>query len=235
MVRTLSKALGLSMTNPPKYPRTAHWPWSETIHSDDNTSDCSERFIKTPVIITEKLDGGNTCLFDGQVYARSTDAPASDGWFAMVKKHQVWKTVGNTDYIYYGEGLYGIHSVEYDPLAENSTYFLFAVREAATGVFLSWEEVELHAEELGVLTVPVVFSGEFASVEELTAFLKTERKSPSALGPEKEGFVIRRPNSFHATDFLQNVVKFVRAHHVQTDQHWRRNWQPCRLKGMNDV
>jgi hypothetical protein len=216
--------------NPPKYPRTPHWPWSETIHADDSTLTCPERFVNTPVVITEKLDGGNTCLFDGQVYARSTGQPATDGWFAMVKKHQAWKTVGNTDYIYYGEDIYGIHSIEYNSVTEDETFYLFAVREVFTGLFLSWGDVEVHANLLGVNTVPIVFNGQFASVEELSKYLAAERKKPSFIGPEKEGFVIRRAEAFPVTDFSRSVSKFVRAHHVQTDQHWRRNWQPCKLQ-----
>src|SRR3546814_4819825 len=53
-------------------------------------------FLNRPVVITEKLDGGNTCLWNGQVYARSVESPANDGWFAMVKKHHAWRSEEHT-------------------------------------------------------------------------------------------------------------------------------------------
>ena len=36
----------------------------------------------------------------------------------------------------------------------------------------------------------------------------------------KEGFVIRNINEFSYDDFSDNVAKWVRAMHVNTDQHW---------------
>ena len=124
--------------------------------------------------------------------------------------------------------VYGIHSIEYDPLKEYRTYYLFAVRQGDT--FLSWDDVELYASFLDIPTVPVVLRGGFDSQVEMTQFLRAERLLPSMLGEEKEGFVIRKPDAFAANDFDRNVMKYVRPKHVQTDQHWRRNWQPCKLK-----
>ena len=53
---------------------------------------------------------------------------------------------------------------------------------------------------------------------------------PSTFGKEKEGCVIRKANSF--TDeqgFENNVCKYVRANHVQTDEHWTKNWKKAEL------
>ncbi|WP_444997398.1 hypothetical protein [Aliikangiella sp. IMCC44359] len=35
-----------------------------------------------------------------------------------------------------------------------------------------------------------------------------------------EGYVIRLEEPFHYSDFADSVAKWVRAEHVQTDQHW---------------
>jgi hypothetical protein len=42
----------------------------------------------------------------------------------------------------------------------------------------------------------------------------------SQFGPEQEGYVVRNTSSFLLRDFEQNVAKFVREGHVQTDKHW---------------
>lgn len=225
---------------PPKYPSTPHWPWSEKVHRDDSYHSDPEWFVGPEVIVTEKLDGGNTCLCNGEVYARSIQAPSNDGWMAMVKKHHTWKTE-REDLCFYGEDLYGIHSIEYDALKEDETFRLFASRffnpeteDNEKSWFSDWDLVEKHAKALNVKTVPVLFRGKFGSVKEITEFFKDNLASPSKLGPDCEGFVMRRPISFDSRDFAKNVCKYVRADHVQTDEHWRRNWQKCKIIGRKE-
>ena len=227
------------MDHPPKYPSTPHWPDSEGVHRDDTYHHDPTIFLGKEVVITEKLDGGNTCLFHGEVYARSVAAPTTDGWFDLVKKYHVWKTndewFNNT--AIYGEDLYGIHTLEYYPLAQDKTFYAFAARSAISDlwsskdiVFHSWDTVTHCAKRLIVPTVPVVYRGEFENVKEITEFFRDTLRTPSALGPEKEGFVMRIADAFSAEAFPQCVCKYVRKDHVQTDEHWRRNWQPCKLK-----
>ena len=45
----------------------------------------------------------------------------------------------------------------------------------------------------------------------------------------KEGVVVRRVHEFGADDFSKNVVKYVRENHVQTDEHWTKNWKRAKL------
>jgi len=217
------------MNTPPKYCRTSHWPESETVHEDDFLSDYANEFVDKEIVITEKLDGGCTTLFNGEVYARSTGMPSHDGWMAMVRKHHSWKTHQFPNIAFYGEDLFGVHSISYNALLEDETYYLFAVREGDT--FVSWNDVVMYANMLHVKTVPVIFRGIMENTIELTKFMQAQRKTPSALGPEKEGFIIRHPEKFNAADFEKHVVKYVRKNHVQTkDKHWRKNWQSCQLK-----
>ena len=70
-----------------KYPSTPYWPWSPTIGRGDAVHAEPERFVDKPVVVTEKLDGGNTLLHAGEVYGRSVAAPSRGKWMAMVKKH----------------------------------------------------------------------------------------------------------------------------------------------------
>lgn len=233
---------------PPKYRSTGHWVNSPTVHRDDTYHPAPEHFIGARVVVTEKLDGGNTCLFRGDAYARSVDSPAAEAWFAMVKKYHAWKTgqehAGNParqlemrNYAFYGEDIYGVHSIEYGAVHPSRTFYLFSVVDVRTMESVHWGDVEAFSCALDVPTVPVVHKGVFNSVDELSAFLDAEMEKPSALGGEREGFVIRLEEAFPfgdnikegKTDVMRNICKYVRPNHVQTDQHWRRNWKSCKL------
>ena len=104
------------MNTPPKYPKTPYWYLSPSItrNEEDTINDevllYMDAFIDVDVVITEKLDGSNVLLNDGDVYARSTSGgPAvSSPWLGMVKKHHAWKTTNNNLCIY-GEDIYGVH------------------------------------------------------------------------------------------------------------------------------
>jgi len=216
------------MNHPPKYPSTPHWPWSEKVHKDDSYHINPGFFVGKEVVITEKLDGGNTCLWDGQAYARSTSSPAVAGWFVMVKKYHAWKTTKVRDLFFYGEDLYGIHSIEYDPMKEENTYHLFAIRNTKDK-FLSWDALTGLSASYDLPVAPVCFRGTFGSIDAVTDWFIKNRPVGSSLGPEREGFVMRLAKSFPADQFSVNVCKYVRKNHVQTDEHWTRNWKPCKI------
>ena len=187
------------------------------------------RFVGEEVVVTEKLDGGNTLLHAGNVYARSVSAPSEAKWMAMVKKHHAWK-VTESDVWLYGEDIYGVHSIEYEPVAERATYYAFALRRG-DGAFVAFAEVEEYARQRDIPVVPVLYEGRFESVAEIRAFLSRAHGEPSALGGEREGVVMRLAREFPAAAFSDSVCKSVRAGHVQTDEHWTRNWKPCRIAG----
>jgi len=180
------------MTNPPKYPHTPHWPHSEGVHRDDTYHSDPTIFLGKEVVVTEKMDGGNTCLFRGDVYARSVAAPTTDSWFAMVKKHHAWKTKDPyfQDIAIYGEDLYGIHTLKYYPLAEDQTFYVFALRSTYDpdtdilalykNYFYSWDVVIICAEKLPAPTIPIVHRGVFESEKEITEFFRDTLRTPSA-------------------------------------------------------
>ena len=208
-----------------KYPSTPYWPWSPSKGRGDDVHANPERFVGEAVVVTEKLDGGNTLLHGGAVYARSVAAPSEGKWMAMVKKHHAWK-VTEPDVYLYGEDIYGVHSITYDPVAEQETFHAFALRDR-TGLFAAFPEVEAYARRRDIPVVPVLFTGRFRSVAEIRAFVERAHRQPSALGGEREGVVLRLARKFPMTEFQDNVCKSVRAGHVQTDEHWTRNWKPC--------
>lgn len=204
----------------PKYPRTMHHPSSPGLQNDDRVCENPNLILNRPVIITEKLDGGNACLFGGEVYARSTGQPSTAGWFAMVRKHHAWKTIGETHRFFYGEDLFGIHSIEYGPIHEDETYRLFGILDRSDPInpfWLSWAETVVAAEEKGMKTVPVLFLGTFTSQKELTKWFESEIQKQSTLGGPREGFVICSVDRILPEEFPSLVMKYVRKGHVQTD------------------
>ncbi len=210
-----------------KYPSTPYWPWSPAIGRDDDVHRDPGRFIEDAVVVTEKLDGGNTLLHGGRVYGRSVAVPSDAKWMAMVKKHHAWK-VNEPDVYLYGEDIYGVHSIAYDPVTERETFYAFALRSAG-GAFAAFSDVEAYAKRRSIPVVPVLFEGCFRSVGEIRAFVEGAHREPSALGGEREGIVLRLARGFPAGEFADNVCKSVRPEHVQTDEHWTRNWTPCRI------
>ena len=212
-----------------KYPSTPYWPWSPAVGRAEQVHRSPDRFVGVDVVLTEKLDGGNTLLHAGRVYARSVSAPSDGPWFAMVKKHHAWK-VKEPEVFLYGEDIYGMHSLSYGPVAEERTFYAFALRDG-NGVFASFPEVEAYAKLREIPVAPVLFRGRFQSVAEIRAFIEEAHDKPSTLGGEREGVVMRLSCGFPAREFADNVCKSVRLGHVQTDEHWTRHWKPCRITG----
>ena len=215
------------MPSIPKYPSTPYWPWSPTIGRGDAVHANPDRFVGESVVVTEKLDGGNTLLHTGAVYARSVSVPSEGKWMAMVKKHHAWK-VTEPDVHLYGEDIYGVHSIAYEPVAEERTFYAFALRRGDGG-FDPFAEVEDYAIRRDIPVVPVLFTGCFQSAADIRAFVDRAHHEPSALGGEREGVVLRLAKGFRAPEFEDNVCKSVRVGHVQTEEHWTRNWRPCRI------
>jgi len=210
-----------------KYPRTYHLPFSPEVHSDDKVLHDISNFIGKDIIITEKADGGNTCLSQEGVFARShgqqTDCPTFDyikNIHYFSKKHMM-----NHEYKYYGENLYAIHSIVYTNLKDY--FYLFGISDKEK--FLSYFDMVKEATRMGFKSVPVVFRGIFETEKKLKDFLDDEIKKDSYWGGEREGFVIRTPNEFPIEDFSENVVKYVRKGHVQSDKHWKENWKKQEL------
>ena len=216
------------VTNRLKYPRTPYWPHSPTIGRGDTVHSDPGRFVRCPVVVSEKLDGSNVLIHRGRVYGRSIATEAAHKWLAMVKKHHAWK-VTNPDVLLYGEDIYGVHSIQYDAVREDQTFYAFALRDA-TGVFRSMAALEEFATERSIPVVPVLHHGQFDSVREIQEFIQRQHAKESVLGGEREGVVMRVAQGFPSSDFAHNVCKSVRQDHVQTDQHWTRHWRPCALR-----
>ena len=207
-----------------KYPRTYHFPFSLGTTSDDRIRQNWQNILQNPLVITEKLDGENTCLKTSGVYARSHAAPTQNPWAKNMLP--LWESLKNDlgDLALYGENLYGIHSITYTHLETH--FYLFGIQQ--NNKWLSWEEVEEYAQLLNLPTVPVLAKSTFQEAE-LEKFIHQTMQNESRLGGEIEGVVCRNAQPFLNQDFAQNVLKYVRKNHVKTDEHWTRNWKRAPL------
>lgn len=219
-----------------KFPSIQHLPWSPADSRDDKrASDNYWRYLKDKwLVITEKLDGGNTCLaHDGYVYARSHTGPAEGEDYDHLKAYipQVHGYLQQNHLDIFGENMYAVHSIEYEELS--SWFYVFAIRQWIPSqnnyTWLSWREVERISNRLGLAVVPTICPEKlFANEAEFKNFVLMGMKS--SFGTEIEGYVIRRAGNILPSMWDKSVFKYVRKDHVQTDQHWSRNWKKAELR-----
>lgn len=195
-----------------KYPRTMHLPWSQSVNKDDRMLENVDQFKGKEVVVTVKMDGENSSLYNDYLHARSIDGNShpSRNWlknFWNSFKHEIPE-----DWRICGENLYAQHSIIYNDL---ESYFLMFSMWNEKNICLSWTDTKEWAELLEIKTVPILYEGIFdeKKIKELWDSSKWETM---------EGYVIRLSSSFSYSAFNKSVAKFVRKNHVQTCKH---NWQ----------
>ncbi len=196
-----------------KYPRTYHVPLSPGTTSDDKIKHDMSCFDGKTVIITEKMDGENTSLYRDYTHARSLD---SNNHPSRNYVKGIWGKIRHLipeGWRICGENMYAEHSIHYDNLED---YFLVFSIWNDKNECLSWEDTKKMCQELGLKTVHVIKTAHIFDpihIHQLGLFIIKQTSSV-------EGFVIRNAESFHYNDFSDNVVKWVRENHIQTDEHW---------------
>ena len=213
-----------------KYPRSPHLPWSPGGTSDDRRMLDTSTLINVDIVITEKCDGSNLTYTREQVFSRSHARPPVHGSFDLAKAtHAELRGQLSGGVSLFCEYCYAVHSIEYEGLPGYS--LLFGVRDDERKQWWSWVMVELQAQLLGLPTVPVLFRGRVSSERELRALTDDLAREPSAFGGPREGVVVRVAGEFTDEQFGRSLGKWVRAGHVQTDEHWlHQDIRPQRLR-----
>lgn len=216
-----------------KYFRSYHFPFSPGTTSDDRISKDYSFLENTEVVITEKLDGENNCITKGGVYARSHSTYTTSKWSKVVR--DIHARIGHQlddETFIFGEGMGAIHSLEYQEL--DSYYYVFGIRVG--NEWLKWDDVCSYADILELPTVPVMERGEFSDIK--TEVEKIVQQPSTYKGvdtiskrEQMEGVVVRRVNGFPQEESHLNLLKWVRAGHVNTGEHWTKNWQPHKING----
>ena len=207
-----------------KYPRTYHLPWSDGINKDDRIMRNVNYFDGRQVVVTEKVDGECSTLYNDYTHARSVDGrshPSRD------RLKSIWGSISHNipdDWRLCGENMYAKHSIAYSNL---ESYFLaFSIWNKDK--CLSWEDSLEWFELIGVSHVPVMYMGLYN--EDKIKSLYNEKTMYSSC----EGYVVRLADEFSYSEFQYSVGKFVRRNHVSTDRHWMRGRriEPNALKEM---
>lgn len=205
-----------------KYPRTFHLPWSPGVTDEDKLIPSLDAFEGKEVVVTLKMDGEQTTMYQDGIHARSLDGysshPSRDRVRALHASiaHDIpfaWRICG--------ENVDAVHSIAYKSLP--ARFLVFSIWDEVNRC-LGWDETALYASVLGLQTVPVLWRGVW-DVPTVQALYK-----PFHDGDETEGYVVRPSASFHFREFRQKVAKFVRKGHVRTQNHWLRQYRPNGLK-----
>jgi ATP-dependent RNA circularization protein (DNA/RNA ligase family) len=194
-----------------KYPRSFHLPFSPGKSDDDKTIKDINCFENKKLIVTEKMDGENTTMYNHSIHARSLDSNnhLSRNWVKGLWgqiSHEIpdgWRICG--------ENLYAKHSIHYENL--KSYFYVFSIWNEKNEC-LSIKETLEYCDLLNLHFVPILIN-DFTYDEKTLIKLGEECEKNN-----KEGFVIRNIESFHYDDFKYNLAKYVRKNHVQSDEHW---------------
>ena len=159
------------------YPSTPHLPFSPGVQADDTklADDCPW-LVGREIVVTEKLDGGNCCLWRGGVYARTHSHEATHPWFASIKAlYPSFAAQVDDDLMLFGENMSAVHSIEYDGL--RSHFYLFGVRRTSNGEWLAWDDVVVLAHKLELPHAPIWWNSTFK-----VASCNAKARQPSLLG-----------------------------------------------------
>jgi len=193
-----------------KYPRTYHLPWSPGLTKDDRVLDDTSIFFDQEVVVTVKMDGENTTLYNDYIHARSVDSEYTAQWRTRIK--QIWSEICwqiPDRWRICAENLQGKHSIKYEDLP--SFLMAFSIWDEQN-FCLSWDDTKEYCAVLDLEMVPELYRGIYD--EDLIKSLYKDEKNC-------EGYVVRLAGKFHYKDFRKSCGKFVRKDHVATSRHWK--------------
>ncbi len=110
-----------------------------------------------------------------------------------------------------------------------SYWFMFTGYDKEIDMWYSWDEAKFMASYLEVPHVPELWTGVIDTELQLKELVEKFVNELEIYGTQREDVVIRLRNQFARNDFYYYVCKWVRPNHVQTDEHWIRNWKKAEL------
>lgn len=195
-----------------KHPRIAHVPWSNP-SSDDVVATDMKVFDNQKVVATLKYDGENTTIYsDGYYHARSLSGRGGPDRSYVAELAGILKLELPSGWRVCGENVYAKHSIHYSNL--DSYFYVFSIWNE-NNMCLSYEDTVAYCQLLNLHHVDVLYYGLYDE-NKLKALIQDHYK-----GNFMEGYVIRNAAEFAYKNTAQNLCKYVRPNHVQTDKHWR--------------
>lgn len=197
-----------------KYPKTAHFPWTEASTSDDKIltrSAVEEHFMPMEdAYASLKLDGENTTIGHGYSHARSMDSKSHWSRNHIKQLTANLKKDIEPNWRICGENMLAVHSIRYNNL--EAFFYVFAVWDA-TNTRLSLDAMIEYTDFLGLKMAPILGRGPFKTLDFKNNFGLDFTRD--------EGYVVANANSFHQAQMIHNAAKMVRNKHVQeSDDHW---------------
>lgn len=193
-----------------KYPRTFHLPWSPGTTNDDKILKSTEHFEGKRVIITEKMDGECSTIAHKHIYARSLDSKDHPSRHWLKANYDYTSSLLSDCMRICGENVFAQHSIAYKNL--ESYFYAFSVWRGPS--CLSWDTTLSFLARHHIITAPIIYDGLWS--EDICKSIKLTNTNKG----EMEGYVVRVADGFSINDFSFSVAKYVRANHVQTDEHW---------------
>lgn len=192
-----------------KYPKTSYLPWSSSVDGKDNVLSDMSIFEGQRVIVSEKLDGENTSMYSNNIHARSRDSVnhPSRNW---VKNF--WGEIAHLipmNIRICGENCYAKHSIHYTNLI---SYF-YGFNAWKDNVCLDWDTTLDIFDSIGIIPVPILYDGVYN--EQLIREISLDER-------KQEGYIVRLACEFTFDEFTKCLGKYVRTHHIQTDEHWMK-------------
>lgn len=194
-----------------KYPRTYHLPWSNLLKDDRILKDDSH-FVGKRVIVTLKMDGENTTMYNDYIHARSLES-ASHETRKWVKG--LWSRINyflDDNMRICGENLYAVHSIKYKNL--KSYFMMFSMW--MDNKCLSWDETVEYSKIIGLEIVPAIYDGIYDKDKIIAEFSKYQK--------DNEGYVVRIADEFNYIDFRRSVAKFVLPEFRQALNNSHGHW-----------
>lgn len=193
-----------------KYPRTYHFSFSPGRSSDDKIFNDYEQYFKDKeVVITEKMDGENTTIYNDMCHARSINSAHREYHSWLLNYARSFQYMLNDGERVCGEYLFAKHSIYYENLP--SYFMVFSIWNGEQ--CLSWEDTVKRCKELNLITVPVLYKGIYDKN-------KIDEAIKEVANRNGEGIVMRLSSGYSYDNFNTSIIKYVRANHVQTDEHW---------------
>ena len=194
-----------------KYPRTYHLPFSNLL-KDDRMLESDECFQGKEVVVTLKMDGECTTMYNDYIHARSVDSnnhPSRN----LVKG--MWAQISymiDDNMRVCGENLFAVHSIKYNNLKSYFNVYSIWIENTC----LSWKETTEYAGILGLELVPVIYSGIYDIAKIKTAFKPYEK--------EHEGYVVRLAEEFKYSAFKSSIAKYVLPEFRQVVNNSHGHW-----------
>lgn len=146
------------------------------------------------VTITEKMDGANTGLFkrNGQMFLQKRGSLVDDSHpqFKFFKNQWYWNNYEKLEQlpdntVTYGELMRCTHTIYYDKLPD--WWLVFDIYDLKKKQYLPWHEVARICYDIGLSTVPHVFTGNGINRNAISKVMPIQ----SSFGGRAEGVVIK--------------------------------------------